>query len=110
LNLGPGAEVIVPAMTFCASVNAIIHAGATPVLVDVERETFNIDPKQVRSKITPRTKAIMPVHFAGRPCNMDALQEIARKHNLAIIEDCAHAIETEYHDRKAGSFGDCGVL
>jgi len=97
-------------MTFCASVNAIIHAGATPVLVDVERETFNIDPKQVRSKITPRTKAIMPVHFAGRPCNMDALQQIAREHNLALIEDCAHAIETEYHGAKAGTFGNCGVL
>lgn len=110
LNVSPGDEIIVPAMTFCASVNAIIHAGATPVLVDVEPNTFNIDPEQVRSKITSRTKAIMPVHFAGRACNMDALQKIAQDFSLEIIEDCAHGIETEYHGRKAGTFGKCGVL
>jgi dTDP-4-amino-4,6-dideoxygalactose transaminase len=110
LRLQPGDEVIVPAMTFCATVNAIIHAGATPVLVDVEPDTFNIDPEQVQRKITPRTKAIMPVHFAGRACNMDALTTLAREHNLKIIEDCAHAIETEYRGKKAGTIGDCGVL
>jgi len=109
-GLKPGDEVIVPAMTFCATINAVIHAGATPVLVDVEPDTFNMDPDQVRRKISPRTKALMPVHFAGRPCNMDALGALAREHSLKIIEDCAHAIETEYHGEKAGSFGDCGVL
>jgi dTDP-4-amino-4,6-dideoxygalactose transaminase len=110
LNLRPGDEVLVPAMTFCATVNAVIHAGATPVLVDVEPDTFNLDPEQVRQRISPRTRAIMPVHFAGRACNMDALAPLAREHNLAIIEDCAHAIETEYHGQKAGAMGDCGAL
>jgi dTDP-4-amino-4,6-dideoxygalactose transaminase len=110
LGLQPGDEVIVPAMTFCATVNAVIHAGATPVLVDVEPDTFNLDPEQVRRKISSRTRAIMPVHFAGRACNMDALASLARKYNLAIIEDCAHAIETERRGNKAGAIGDCGVL
>lgn len=109
-GLQPGDEVIVPAMTFCATINAVIHAGATPVLVDVEPDTFNMDPNLVLQKITPRTKAIMPVHFAGRPCDMDSLCAIARQHGLKIIEDCAHAIETEYHGRKVGAFGGCGVL
>ena len=86
-------------MTFAATVNSVIHAGATPVLVDVEPDTFNIDPEQVRRAITPRTKAIMPVHFAGRACNMDVLLSLARQHGLKIIEDCAHAIETEYRGR-----------
>ena len=110
LGLRPGDEVIVPAMTFCATVNAVIHAGATPVLVDVDPVTFNIDPEQVQRRLSPRTRALMPVHFAGRPCDMEALTGLARKHNLAIIEDCAHAIETECCGRKAGTFGDCGVL
>jgi dTDP-4-amino-4,6-dideoxygalactose transaminase len=110
LGLQSGDEVIVPAMTFCATINAVIHAGAIPVLVDVEPVTFNLDPEQVRRKISPRTRAIMPVHFAGRVCNMDGLVSLAREHNLAIIEDCAHAIETEYHGKKAGTIGDCGVL
>jgi dTDP-4-amino-4,6-dideoxygalactose transaminase len=110
LGLKPGDEVIVPAMTFCATVNAVIHAGATPVLADVEPGTFNMDSKEVGRKITRRTRAIMPVHFAGRACNMDALLPLARDHDLRVIEDCAHAIETEYHGRRAGTMGDCGVL
>ena len=110
LDLQPGDEVIVPAMTFCATVNAIIHAGATPVLADVEMSTFNLDPEQVRAKITPRTRAIIPVHFAGRACRMDALLDICHEHNLSMVEDCAHAIETEYQNQAAGSFGQCGVL
>jgi dTDP-4-amino-4,6-dideoxygalactose transaminase len=110
LGLKPGDEVIVPAMTFCATINSVIHAGATPVLVDVEPDTFNLDPEQVRQKISSRTRAIVPVHFAGRACNMDALMSLARQLNLLIIEDCAHAIETEYHGQKAGTIGDCGVL
>ncbi len=110
LGLQPGDEVIVPAMTFCATINAVVHSGATPVLVDVQSDTFNMDPNMVRAKISPRTRAIMPVHFGGRACDMDALLDIARGHGLRIIEDCAHAIETEDHGRKAGSIGDCGVL
>jgi dTDP-4-amino-4,6-dideoxygalactose transaminase len=110
LGLQPGDEVIVPAMTFCAAINAVIHAGALPVLADIEKDTFNLDPESVRRKVSPRTKAIMPVHFAGRACNMDALTSLARAHDLRIIEDCAHAIETEYRGQKAGTIGDCGVL
>lgn len=105
-----GDEVITTPMTFCATVNAIIHAGATPVLADVDPHTMNIDPVRVEEKITTATRAILPVHFAGRPCNMDALLEIAGKHDLAIIEDCSHAIETEYKGRKTGTFGDFGCF
>jgi len=106
----PGDEVITTPLTFCATVNAIIHAGATPVLADVDPATLNIDPTQVEAKITPQTKALLPVHFAGRPCEMDRLSEIAQRHNLKLIEDCAHAIETEYKGRKAGTFGDFGCF
>src|ERR1019366_8678979 len=110
LGLQPGDEVIVPAMTFCATINAVIHAGATPVLVDVESNSFNIDPEQVRRRISARTKAIIPVHFAGRACDMDSITSLAQEYNLKIIGDCAHAIETEYQGQKAGTIGDCGVL
>ncbi|HEY9693639.1 MAG TPA: DegT/DnrJ/EryC1/StrS family aminotransferase [Oculatellaceae cyanobacterium] len=109
-SLQPGDEVITTAMTFCATVNAIIHAGATPVVVDVDPITMNIDPKQVEAKITPKTKAILPVHFAGRACDMDSLCNLAQNHNIKLIEDCAHAIETEYKGRKAGTFGDFGCF
>ena len=97
-------------MTFCATINAVIHAGATPVLVDVESNSFNIDPEQVRRRISARTKAIIPVHFAGRACDMDSITSLAQEYNLKIIGDCAHAIETEYQGQKAGTIGDCGVL
>ncbi|MGE4505431.1 MAG: DegT/DnrJ/EryC1/StrS family aminotransferase [Desulfovibrionaceae bacterium] len=110
LDLGPGDEVITTPLTFCASVNAIIHAGATPVLADVDPVTHNIDPEQVRAKITPRTKAILPVHFAGRPCDMDALTAICEEHGLRMVEDCAHAIETTWKGRHAGTFGDFGCF
>lgn len=110
LDLKPGDEVITTPMTFCATLNAIIHAGAKPVLADCDRVTMNIDPAQVERVITKKTRAIIPVHFAGRPCDMDALMAVARKRKLAVIEDCAHAIETEYHGRKAGTFGDFGAL
>lgn len=109
-GIGPGDEVITTPLTFCATVNAIIHAGATPVLADVNPLSMNIDPECVRAKITPRTKAILPVHFAGRACDMDPLCSLAKEHDLTIIEDCAHAIETEYHGRKAGCFGDFGCF
>lgn len=110
LGLEPGDEIITTPMTFCASVNAIIHAGTTPVLADVDPVTMNIDPDAVRAQITDRTRAILPVHFAGRPCAMDELMAIAKDHDLKVIEDCAHAIETEYRGQKAGTIGDLGVL
>jgi dTDP-4-amino-4,6-dideoxygalactose transaminase len=109
-GIGPGDEVITTPLTFCATVNAIIHAGATPVLADVDRMTSNIDPKQVEARITGRTKAILPVHFAGRACDMDALVAIARQRQLLLIEDCAHAIETTYKGKHIGTFGTFGCF
>jgi dTDP-4-amino-4,6-dideoxygalactose transaminase len=106
----PGDEVITTALTFCATINAIIHAGLQPVLADVDPLTMNLDLADVARRITPRTRAILPVHFAGRPCEMDALCALARKHGLKIIEDCAHAIETSYHGQPAGTFGDFGCF
>lgn len=110
LDLKRGDEVITTPMTFCATVNAILHAGGTPVLADVDQLTQNINPERVREKITPRTRAILPVHFAGRSCDMDALCDIAREHNLALVEDCAHAIETTWRGRHVGTFGDFGCF
>ena len=109
-GLQAGDEVITSALTFASTVNAILHAGATPVLADVDRRTMNLDPADVERRVGPRTRALLPVHFAGRSCDMDALQEIARRHDLRVIEDCAHAIETEYHGRKAGTIGDFGCF
>lgn len=109
-RLAPGDEVITTPLTFCATANAIIHAGATPVLADIDPVTLNMDPAAIKAKITPRTRALLPVHFAGRACEMDPLCEIAREHGLVMIEDCAHAIETEYHGRKTGTFGEFGCL
>lgn len=105
-GIKPGDEVITTPMTFCATINTILHAGGTPVLADVDPETMNIDPDAIERCITPRTRAILPVHFAGRACDMDRIMDIARRHNLKVIEDCAHAIETEYKGKKAGTFGD----
>ena len=110
LDLQEGDEVITTPMTFCASVNAIIHAGGRPVLADVDRDTMNIDPDAVERALTPRTRAILPVHFAGRACEMDRILEIARRRKIAVIEDCAHAIETEYKGQKAGTMGDFGCF
>lgn len=109
-NLEPGDEIITTPMTFCATVNAIVHAGAKPVLADVDPRTMNIDPAAIKAAVTPRTRAILPVHFAGRSCDMDPILEIARRHELKIIEDCAHAVETEYKGRKAGTIGDFGCF
>ena len=110
LNLNPGDEVITTSMTFCSTINSIIHAGAKPVLVDIDKQTWNIDVNKIEEKITSRTRAIMPVHFAGRCCEMDEILKIAESYKLRIIEDCAHAIETEYKGKKAGTFGDFGVF
>lgn len=105
-----GDEVITTAMTFCATANAVIHAGATPVAVDIDPVTLNMDPAKVEESISEKTRAILPVHFAGRPCDMDAIMAIAARHDLRVIEDCAHAIETEIHGRKAGTIGDFGCF
>jgi dTDP-4-amino-4,6-dideoxygalactose transaminase len=110
IGLKPGDEVIVPAMTFAATANAVIHAGGRPVLADVDRRTMCLDPEDAARRITPRTRAIIPVHFGGRACDMDALGELAQRHGLKIIEDCAHAVETIYHGRHAGTLGDLGAF
>ena len=109
-GLKSGDEVITTAMTFCSSVNAILHAGATPVLIDVDPATMNMDPSLLARAVTPRTRAVLPVHFAGRPCDMEAITAITEQHGLKLIEDCAHAIETEYHGTPAGLFGDFGCF
>lgn len=110
LDLKPGDEVLTTPMTFCATLNAILHAGAKPVLVDCDRRTQNIDAAAIERGITRRTRAILPVHFAGRPCEMDGIMALARRRRLAVIEDCAHAFEAEYRGKKAGTFGDFGAL
>jgi dTDP-4-amino-4,6-dideoxygalactose transaminase len=109
-GLRSGDEVITTPLTFCATVNAIIHAGAVPVLADVDPATMNIDPVEIRARLSDRTRAILPVHFAGRPCDMDSIRQIADEHDLKLIEDCAHAIETEYKGTKAGNFGHFGCF
>ena len=102
-GVGVGDEVITTAMTFPATANAILHAGATPVLVDCDRHTMLIDPERVEAAVTPRTRALIPVHMAGRPCPMDALEDIARRHGLVLIEDAAHALEARDRGRKIGA-------
>lgn len=104
-GIGEGDEVVTTPFTFIASVNSIVYVGARPVFVDVEQETFNINPALIEAAITPRTKAILPVHLYGCPCDMDAILDIARRHNLVVIEDAAQAIGAEYKGRRAGSFG-----
>ena len=104
-EIGPGDEVITTPFTFIASVNAILYAGAKPVLVDVQEDTFNIDPELIEQAITPRTKAIVPVHLFGYPCDMDAIMDIAGRHGLVVIEDAAQAIGAKYKGRPVGGFG-----
>ena len=104
LGIKKGDEVITTPFTFAATGNVIIHVGAKPVLVDIKRDTYNIDPEKIKEAITPQTKAIMPVHYAGQPCDMKAIIEIAQDHNLYVIEDAAHAIGAEYEDKKIGTF------
>ncbi len=108
-GIGPGDEVITTSMTFAATANMIALVGARPIFVDIG-EDLNIDPAKIEAAISPRTRAIMPVHFAGYPCDMDRIIEIARKHNLLVIEDAAHAIGTEYKGRRIGSIGDVTIF
>lgn len=106
LGIGAGDEVIVPTFTYIASVNAIRYVGATPVFVDSERDSWQMDPEDVSKKITSNTRAIMPVHLYGQPCDMEKLLKIANDNNLFIVEDCAEAIGSEYKGQKVGVFGD----
>lgn len=110
LGIGPGDEVIVPTLTYIASANAVAYTGATPVFVDSVRDTWQIDPEDVRRHITPRTRAIMPVHLYGQACDMDALIAIAREHRLFVVEDCAEAFGTMYKGRHVGTFGDISTF
>lgn len=106
LEIGAGDEVIIPDFTLIVSANVVIQANARPVLVDVDPQTWCIDPAQIEAKITPRTRAIMAVHMYGHPCDMPAILEIARRHNLPVIEDCAESVGAEIDGRLAGTFGD----
>jgi dTDP-4-amino-4,6-dideoxygalactose transaminase len=108
LGVGPGDEVIVPAYTFIASASAVLQVNAVPVFVDVQPDTYNIDPDRIEEAITPRTRAIEPVHFGGQPADMDRVLEIASKHGLAVIEDAAHAHGSEWRGRKVGALGNAG--
>ena len=109
-DLEPGSEVITTPLTFCATVNAIIHAGLTPVLADVDPVSMNIHPQEIERRAGPESRAVLPVHFAGRPCEMDAICSIAEVSGLTIIEDCAHAIESQYKGVSTGNFGDFGCF
>lgn len=106
LGIGAGDEVITTPITFVCSANVVEHVGATPILADVDPETLTIDPQQVAAKITPRTKAIMPVHFAGHPAEMRPLLDLAQQHQLAVIEDAAHALPAKYEGQLIGTLGD----
>ena len=105
-GIGPGDEVIVPAMTFCATANAVIHAGATPVFADIALPDMTLDPVDAARKISRRTRALLPVHFHGRPAAMGPLRDLASKHGLFIIDDAAHAVETRYNGKTMGRLGD----
>ncbi len=110
LGIGPGDEVLVPDLTFAATINTVIQAGATPVIVDVDRASWNMDPAAAAAAITPRTRAIMPVHLYGQPAEMDALLALAERHKLLIIEDAAEAIGSRHRDRPCGAMGDAGTF
>jgi dTDP-4-amino-4,6-dideoxygalactose transaminase len=104
-NIGPGDEVITTPYTFSATATVVVHVGARPVLADVRAGDANIDPEQIERAITPRTRVIIPVHFAGEPCDMDAIMEIARRNDLLVLEDAAHAVGSLYRGRAVGSIG-----
>jgi len=105
LGIGPGDEVITTPMTFCSTVNVIEQVGARPVLVDVEPDTLNIDPDKIEDAVTTKTKAIMPVHYSGHPVDLDAIYDIAERHNLFVVEDAAHAVSAKYKGRYIGTGG-----
>lgn len=110
LGIGAGDEVIVPTLTYIASVNAIMYTGATPVFVDSLLDTWQVDPADVKRKISSRTKAIMVVHLYGHPCDMEALSEISKEHGLFLVEDCAEAFGSKYKNRHVGTLGDISTF
>lgn len=105
LGIGPGDQVLVPSNTYIASALAVTYVGATPVFVEPDIRTYNIDPQRLEEKITPAVRAIMPVHLYGQPCDMDPIMAVAKKHNLYVVEDCAQAHGATYHGQKIGTFG-----
>lgn len=110
LGIGEGDEVIVPTLTFIATANAVKHCGAKPVFVDSEPDTWNMDPQKIEEKVTRKTKAIIAVHLYGHPCDMGPILEVARSHNLFVVEDAAHAHGAEYRGRRTGGLGDAGCF
>jgi perosamine synthetase len=110
LGIKEGDEVIVPDLTFIATANVVKYTGATPVFADIDKETWCIFPDDIKKKITPKTKAIIPVHLYGHPADMEPILEIAKEYNLYVIEDCAEAHGAKYKDKKVGSIGHCGVF
>ncbi len=110
LGIGPGDEVIIPEITWVATANVVAQTGATPVIVDVEEQCWTIDPKAIQHALTPRTKAIMPVHSYGHPSDMHAIREIAREHRLTIVEDAAPSVGSEYFGQKTGTLSDIGCF
>ncbi len=110
LGIGPGDEVIVPAHTFIASALAVSAVGARPVLVEVEEDSFNLDPKRLDAALTPRTKAVMPVHLYGQPADLDPILDFARRHGLRVVEDASQAHGARYRGRRVGTFGDAGCF
>lgn len=105
-GIGTGDEVVTTPLTFAASANCVLYCGGTPVFADIDPKTYNIDPADIEKKITAHTKAIIPVHLAGQPCDMDAIHKIAKKYNLAVIEDAAHALGAKYHGKPIGTGSD----
>ena len=111
LGVGPGDEVIIPSLTFVADINTVLLVGAKPVLADCTSfDDWNMDPADIERKITPRTKAVMIVHYAGYPCNMDAIMDVCKRHGIKLVEDCAHAPGAKYKGRAVGTFGDIGCF
>jgi dTDP-4-amino-4,6-dideoxygalactose transaminase len=110
LDLAPGDEVIMPSFTFVSTANAFVLRGATPVFIDVERRTMNLDASLLEAAVTPKTKAIVPVHYAGMPCDMDRIMNVAEKHGLFVVEDAAQALLSTHRDRSLGSIGHLGCL
>jgi dTDP-4-amino-4,6-dideoxygalactose transaminase len=109
-DIGPGDEVIMPSYTFVSTANAFVLRGGVPVFVDVRRDTLNLDESLAEAAVTPRTRAIVPVHYAGIPCEMDAILDLARRRGLRVVEDAAQALLSEYKGRQAGAIGDLGCL